>query len=241
MKRPYVICHILSALNGRISGPFMGTAAALPAAGAYGSLRAELESEAWLYGTTTTKEFTGFQKPDLMEGAEASGARPAAEEDFVAAHEEKFYYVSIDTRGEIGWESSKMKRGGKTAHVIEVLTGDTPEAYRAYLRRNGISYIQAGDHELDCRAALEKLYQLFGIHRLLICGGGQADWTFLDQGMMDELSLVLAPAADGSRGPSVFDSCEESESGRAAQFQLKEVKQLEGGVLWLRYQVKGDS
>ena len=32
MKRPYVICHILSALNGRISGPFMGTAAALPAA-----------------------------------------------------------------------------------------------------------------------------------------------------------------------------------------------------------------
>ena len=71
-----------------------------------------------------------------------------------------------------------MKRGGKTAHVIEVLTGDTPEAYRAYLRRNGISYIQAGDHELDCRAA---------------------------------------------------------------QFQLKEVKQLEGGVLWLRYQVKGDS
>ena len=82
MKRPYVICHILSALNGRISGPFMGTAAALPAAGAYGSLRAELESDAWLYGTTTTKEFTGFQKPDLMEGAEASGARPAAEEDF---------------------------------------------------------------------------------------------------------------------------------------------------------------
>ena len=98
MKRPYVICHILSALNGRISGPFMGTAAALPAAGAYGSLRAELESDAWLYGTTTTKEFTGFQKPDLMEGAEASGTRPAAEEDFVAAHEEKFYYVSIDTR-----------------------------------------------------------------------------------------------------------------------------------------------
>ena len=46
MKRPYVICHILSALNGRISGPFMGTAAALPAAGAYGSLRAELESDA---------------------------------------------------------------------------------------------------------------------------------------------------------------------------------------------------
>nr|WP_275955323.1 hypothetical protein [Mediterraneibacter glycyrrhizinilyticus] len=25
MKRPYVICHILSSLDGKINGPFMGT------------------------------------------------------------------------------------------------------------------------------------------------------------------------------------------------------------------------
>ncbi len=28
MKRPYVICHILSSLDGKITGPFMGTTAA---------------------------------------------------------------------------------------------------------------------------------------------------------------------------------------------------------------------
>ena len=28
MKKPYVICHILSSLDGKINGPFMGTGAA---------------------------------------------------------------------------------------------------------------------------------------------------------------------------------------------------------------------
>ena len=28
MKRPYVICHILSSLDGKINGPFMGTQSA---------------------------------------------------------------------------------------------------------------------------------------------------------------------------------------------------------------------
>ena len=28
MERPYVICHILSSLDGKITGPFIGTEAA---------------------------------------------------------------------------------------------------------------------------------------------------------------------------------------------------------------------
>lgn len=39
--------------------------------------------------------------------------------------------------------------------------------------------------------AVEKLYQLFHIEKLLICSGGTADWTFLRAGMIDELSMVL--------------------------------------------------
>lgn len=155
MERPYVICHILSALDGRISGSFMGTEAVRPAQKAYGSLQEQLGGDA------------PAEKNSLA----------ASEEDFVAAHEEDFYMVSIDTLGEIGWESNTMSRGGKTAHIIEVLTGDTPVSYRTYLKEKGISYIQAGTHRLDCNVALEKLYRLFGIQKLLVCGGGGIDWT----------------------------------------------------------------
>ena len=36
MKRPYVICHILSSLDGKINGPFMGTQSAGSLAREYG-------------------------------------------------------------------------------------------------------------------------------------------------------------------------------------------------------------
>lgn len=44
MDRPYIVCHILASLDGRISGSFMGTDACAPAwAEAPGGAAAELE------------------------------------------------------------------------------------------------------------------------------------------------------------------------------------------------------
>lgn len=63
MERPYVICHILSSLDGKINGPFMGTEAVGALGAEYGKYRTKVNADAWLYGTTTTKEFTGFRKP----------------------------------------------------------------------------------------------------------------------------------------------------------------------------------
>ena len=97
-----------------------------------------------------------------------------------------------------------MERPYVICHILSALNGrisgpfmSTPAAYRRYLKRKGISYIQAGEDCLDCGIALEKLFRLFGICKLLVCGGGMIDWTFLKQGAVDELSLVLAPAASG--------------------------------------------
>ena len=65
MKRPYVICHILSSLDGKINGPFMGTQSAGSLAREYGRLRTEMDADAWMYGTSTTKEFTAHSTPVL--------------------------------------------------------------------------------------------------------------------------------------------------------------------------------
>ncbi|MEY8327503.1 5-amino-6-(5-phosphoribosylamino)uracil reductase [Lachnospiraceae bacterium 54-11] len=165
MERPYVICHILSSLDGKITGPFMGTEAAGALGAEYGRYRTEMNARALLYGTTTTKEFTGFRKPVLEEAEEVP------EGDFVADDRADLYFVSVDVDGEIGWESGIFcNKGRAPAHVIEVLTASTPAAYKACLRKTGVSYIIAGEKELDCEAAMKKLYQLFHIEKLLICG-----------------------------------------------------------------------
>lgn len=131
-------------------------------AGEYGQLRSEMNADAWMYGTTTTKEFTNYRRPDLDSTAQVP------EGDFTADTSASMYYVSLDTKGEIGWESGTFNnRGRGESHVIEVLTASTPAPYKAYLKKRGVSYIIAGEDKLDCRAAMEKLYQLFHIEKLL--------------------------------------------------------------------------
>lgn len=233
MNRPYVICHILSSLDGKINGPFMTGEASRLLGAEYGNIRGKMNADAWLYGTTTTKEFTNSCKPVLEEGSSVP------EGDFIAEDRAKLYYISVDTDGEIGWESGTFCIRGNEAHVIEILTEATPTAYKAYLRKRGVSYLLAGETQLDCKIAMEKLYQKFHIEKLLICGGGVVNWSFLRAGTIDELSLLLSPVTDGGSGSaSLFarDFCQEEVD--LVEFELKNVEKIGSGGLYLTYLAK---
>jgi hypothetical protein len=99
MNRPYVICHILSSLDGKINGPFMAEESTMELSSQYGKIREGMQADAWLFGATTTKEFLAYRKPELKSGASVP------EGDFVAEENAKLYYLSVDTEGEIGWKS----------------------------------------------------------------------------------------------------------------------------------------
>lgn len=234
MNRPYMICHILSALNGKISGSFMGAESNRQMGREYAAIRNAYQADAWLYGTTTTKEFTGFRVPVY---SPKDYTVPAG--DFIAKKDAELYYVSIDTEGEIGWESGTCRRAGcPDAHVIEVVTGSTPVSYLAYLRKHGVSYIMAGEKSLDCQIAVKKLYQLFGIRRVLICGGGAVNWSFLQQGVVDELSLLLSPSADGENDtPSIFENSSYLQASAPVEFNLEDVQRIGKNGLRLVYSV----
>lgn len=128
------------------------------------------------------------------------------------------------------------KKGRAKAHIVEVLTGAVRADYLAYLRKKEISYIFAGKDALDSKLLLEKLYRLFSIERLMIAGGGLMNWSFVQDDLVDELSIVMAPVADGStRAVSIFEKADFLPNRSPAAFKLKEAKTLEGDTLWLRY------
>lgn len=234
MERPYVICHILSSLDGKINGPFMGTEAVGALGAEYGQYRTKMNANAWLYGTTTTKEFTDFREPVLEKAGEVPDG------DFVADDGAELYYISVDVDGEIGWESGTFRNKGRApAHVIEILTASTQAAYKAYLRKTGVSYIIAGEKRLDCETAMKKLYELFHIEKVLICGGGVVNWSFLQAGMVDELSLFLAPVTDGGSGAaSLFTQIPSLTEGKPVEFLLQETEKIGDGGLRLNYLAK---
>ena len=176
--------------------------------------------------------FTLYKKPALDKDAPAV---PGG--DFVAK-QAPMYYVSVDTSGRLGWESETLVYETTTAHVVEVLTGKASNAYKAFLRSLGISYILAGEEMLDYALALEKLKALFGIETLMLGGGGVLNWSFIQAGLCDEISVVVAPCADGStQTPALFSAKEDLSDDSAVGFTLMSAEVKDGGSVWLRYRV----
>lgn len=237
MNRPYIFCHMALALDGRINGPFMSSPKFKPPGDffdeiAFGKTR-YYKHTGWLSGRATTEQnFTDYAKPELDENA-----APVPDGDYIAKKAD-MYYVSVDTSGKIGWKQNYISWYGNDAHVIEILTGRASNAYKALLRKLGISYIICGDDELDYEAAVEKLHDLFDFELLMLGGGGTLNWSFVERGLCDEMSIVIAPVADGSsEQPSLFESRNDLSTNTPVTFTLQHVEQTDGGGLWLRYLV----
>lgn len=233
MNKPYVICHMLVSLDGKIDGDFFSSPECAPALQQFGKVRAFYDCSATLYGTTT------------MEGGYAdgrSGASPKSEhvyprEDYIAPRDVDNYIVSLDPQGVLAFSGKYLeKKNRPKAHIIEVLTGQVSDDYITYLRSLDISYVIAGKEQLVGKLLLEKLRALFGIEKLMISGGGLTNWSFIQENLIDELSLVIAPVADGGReSATIFEKTGFLPYRAPAAFTLKAVEQIEGDTLWLRY------
>ena len=222
MERPYVFCHMMTSLDGKIMGNYMEAPESGPAGDAFYQIafgkKPKYLHQGWLSGRVTTDDnFTMYRRPALDEKA------PEVPEGDFVAEKAPMYYVSIDT----------------TAHVLEVLTEQASNAYKAFLRKRGISYIIAGKKTLDYSEALTKLKRLFGIETLMLGGGGVLNWSFIQAGMCDEISVVIAPCADGSaETQTLFQARAGLSTEEPVGFTLKSADVLEGDAVWLRYLVK---
>ncbi|WP_307722725.1 dihydrofolate reductase family protein [Pediococcus damnosus] len=236
MDRPYIFCHMATALDGKISGPYHGAAG--PEAGQlFYHLAFEkdgfYQNQGWLSGRTTTDDnFTFYKKPILDESAPKV---PAG--DFVIPTEFSKYYISIDPHGRLAWQSNELIYQDTHAQVLEVLTDQASNAYKAFLRKKQIPYIIAGDQKLDAKLALKKLKNLFHLETVMLGGGAVLNWSFIQQGLCDEVSLVVTPAADGTpTTPALFEAREGLSDTTPVTFTLKGV-QTKSNVVWLRYLV----
>lgn len=84
----------------------------------------------------------------------------------------------------------------------------------------------------------QKLKQLFGIETQLLEGGGIVNGSFLQEGLIDEISLLVVPEAECSeKAVSLFKTGGyHTAAASHASFRLKEAKKLKDDGLWLTYQ-----
>ena len=229
MERPYIICHMTMSLDGKVTGDFLTTPEAAAAAEVYYQLNRDYQADAFACGRVTMEgSFTGNWYPNL----ESFAGEHLGREDYVADSSARYFAVSFDRRGRLGWRESRIRDedpGYDNAHIIEVLCEDAPEAYLAYLRSIGVSYVFAGREELDMALALRKLKECFGIEKLLLEGGSTINGAFARAGVVDELSLVVAPVLAAAEDKPLF------ENGCLDSWTLRETRDCGQSILWLHY------
>ncbi len=226
--RPYIICHMVTSIDGKVTGDFLYTEKGTEVSETYYEINRQLKGDAFACGRVTMEtSFTNGFHPDLSAFEDAT----VPDGDFVAQRH-SYYAVSFDRHGRVGWTDSKIHDadpGYDDCHIIEVLCEDTPKERLAYYRSIGVSYIFAGENDIDLRTALNKLCTLFDIKTLLLEGGSIINGAFQREGLIDELSLVVAPIVAGKDGLPLFtDSSMEN-------FFLESVKPMADNSVWLRY------
>jgi 2,5-diamino-6-(ribosylamino)-4(3H)-pyrimidinone 5'-phosphate reductase len=121
--------------------------------------------------------------------------------------------------------------------AITILSHRVSDDYLAFLRSKGVCYLFGGADNIDLPNVLVKLARAFGIRKLLLEGGGKINGSFLSADLIDELSVVIAPVADGGIGtPTLFDA--KPGRGPSRHLRVLSVERLSNDLIWLRYRVR---
>lgn len=229
-RRPRVICHMTTSVDGRIVVDGWPGRWAAAAGREYERVHTSYGPDGWLCGRVTMEPFA---KATRSEEAVAETYRGGPREDWTAPGDFDSYAFALDPGGRLAWQASDIDGD----HVVAILSERVSDAYLAFLRERGVSYLLAGARDVDLAWALEKIGERFGVETLMLEGGGRINGAMLRAGLIDEVSVLVAPVVDGRpEMPTLFDV----EGGDAAprELVLEAVERREGDILWLRYRVE---
>lgn len=226
MSKPYVICHMMVSIDGKIDGDFIDAPASEAAGELYDSL-VHTMADAWANGSNTLKMYFADKPVDYTV---YKGIEPVVG-DHVPEGEALPWLIAFDTHGRLDWDAPKLEYPeGEWSRILEVVTESVRPEFLAHLDKLGIARIVAGKDAIDLPLALEKLSAV-GIQRIALCGGAKINGAFFDAGLVDEISLIVAPYVSGE-AVQAFAECT---SGKPHAFALKDVERLPDGALRLTF------
>ena len=166
MKKPYVICHMMTAVDGRID---CAMTEQLPGVQEYYSTLDSLAAPSRVSGRVTAQ--LEMASPGIFEPQDAA----LGHESFSRNADADGYEIVIDTRGTLLWDEPDTSERPLLIVTSERVSRD----YIAYLDGLHISWIACGKERVDLARACEILASAFGVERMAVVGGGHIHTAFL--------------------------------------------------------------
>ncbi len=224
MKRPYIVCHMVASIDGRIDCSMVDKISG----DEYYETLEKLDCPTQLEGRATMEHYSALKEPFV-----ANDPTPFGMSSVHKSVDSDEYIVTVDTNGKLKWPASEIDG----VPLVCIVSEQVSQEYLEMLRNQGISYICVGTKAIDLHKAMEILYEEFGVKRMAVLGGGHINGGFLAAGLIDEVSLLLAPGIDGRRGQTaLFDGIEDM-NRMPVKLSLESVERIGNGTLWIRYKI----
>src|SRR4030067_2638101 len=210
---PKVIIHNSVSLDGSLTGfePNMGL---------HYEIAGKYKSQVHLIGSNTAKV-----------GVELFGGVPPEEEtDFEKPKRDKSlpYWVIPDTKGILKGLLHACRRFEFCRDVAVLISETTPKEYISYLKERNYDYFVVGKEHVDLRKSLELLSAEFNAKKLLTDTGRILGNLLLEQGFVDEVSLLVHPVIMGEKSYNIFGNISQN-----PKLKLRKHGGLEEGCVWL--------
>jgi 2,5-diamino-6-(ribosylamino)-4(3H)-pyrimidinone 5'-phosphate reductase len=231
MDRPRVTIHNLTSLDGRLDG--------FPAdVGLYYELAGRLPHQAVLTGSNTMLAAAATQGVDMSDEDAGPPPEPRTQEA-PAGPDTRPLLVLVDGHGRVtrfAW----LRQQPFWRDVLVLCSAAAPASHLDRLRRVGVEYVVLGEDRVELRAVLRLLAGRHGVMAVRVDAGGGLNAALLRGGLVDEISVVIAPyLAASPAGPLRLVAG--ADNAAALALSLIAAERLRDGHIWLRYAVRGVS
>jgi riboflavin biosynthesis pyrimidine reductase len=247
MNRPRVIAHAVASVDGRITlapdvlllyGDERWQAVAGSSDDVYERLKFTHKPQVFLEGSGSFVPSNAESEPlPPVDGDPQSLYQDFLPHDVVHHPGHQGWFTAVDSRGRIRWAYKEFE-GWEGWHLLILVAHRTPPEYLAYLQREKIPYLIAGEERVDLHTALEKMGSQLGVTCVVSTAGGKLNGALLRAGLVDEISIEFFSAVIGGfETPSLFDSPALKPDEWPTQLNLISAQVQAGGRVWLRYEV----
>lgn len=222
MAKPYIICHMMTSLDGRID---CAMTSKLRGVNDYYTTLEEINVPTTVSGRVTAE--LELAEPGKFE---PKNTETYGKEGFSKKVDAAGYEVIVDTKGKLLWPNAL----GMSKPYLILTSENVTKEYLDYLDRQNISWIACGKEHIDLARAAEILAEQFNVKRMGIVGGPKINTAFLEAGLLDEISILIGAGIDGRDGmPAVFDGLDMGHDVTA--LKLIDVKKFDSDAVWIRY------
>jgi 2,5-diamino-6-(ribosylamino)-4(3H)-pyrimidinone 5'-phosphate reductase len=181
------------------------------------------------------KEGEALKPLPAFEGDPAPLYQDFLPEEIVRRPGHQVWLVVVDGRGRLRTGYKGNENPGN--HMLHLTSYAAPSEYLAFLQREKIPYLVAGEPRVDLLCAMQKLKAILGVNCVRSTAGARLNGALLKAGLVDEINLILRPEIIGGFDtPSLFDSPELRPDEWPARLKLISAQVRADGHVWLRYE-----